>query len=145
MVDDDPEDIFLTRRAFMGIGWSGQFESVGSATEMYDRLGLSGHGASATARDGSAVIPDIIILDLNMPGINGFEALERIGKESGLAHLPVVVLSTSQADSDVQKAYSLGANSFISKPVSNEGMTRLAERFRDYWFELSRLPAVGTG
>lgn len=143
MVDDDHDDIFLTRRAFKGIDFSGKFESVTSAAELFERLGLSddknGSGASG---DGKLNLPDIVILDLNMPGQGGFDVLERLRDDQRLNQLPVVVLSTSQSEQDVKRAYALGANSFITKPSTNEGMKNMARRFRDYWFGLSVLPAL---
>lgn len=142
MVDDDPDDVFLTQRAFKGIEWKGKFQSVSSADELFELLGMN---------DSSSVVtpvidcPDIVILDLNMPLKNGFEVLQAVRTHEQYAQLPIVVLSTSAHDDDIKRAYQLGANSFITKPVTPGDMVSLAERFRDYWFGLSRLPALHNG
>lgn len=142
MVDDDPDDVFLTQRAFKGINWKGRFQSVGSAEEMFAYLGLGDEDIETPVQALTGSYPDIVILDLNMPRMDGFQVLQKIRSNAHFAHLPIVVLSTSDLEEDIDKAYRLGANSFITKPVTTAGMVRLAERFRDYWFELSRLPAL---
>lgn len=139
MVDDDRHDIFLTQRAFDQLDWQGQFESVAGGDELYAYLGFTkDDSAQQTAVSGT--LPDVLLLDLNMPRINGFEILNRIRKSERFAHLPVIILSTSESPEDIQKAYRLGANSFITKPSSPDAMTRLAKTFKNYWFELTLLP-----
>lgn len=139
MVDDDRDDIFLTQRAFKAIDWQGRFQAVESAEELYAHLGMDDEEANGTSREN---YPDIVILDLNMPGTNGFDVLRAVRSNPKLAALPIVVMTTSELPADIQKAYSLGANSFISKPTSAHDMSMLAERFRDYWFELTCLPGL---
>lgn len=84
--------------------------------------------------------PSLILLDLNLPGRSGHEILEDLKGDRALRGIPVVVLSTSEADRDVAKAYSLGANSFMSKPMDVEDFTRAIHAVQDYWFRVVCLP-----
>ncbi|MFD1733571.1 response regulator [Deinococcus malanensis] len=104
------------------------------------------------ARDGREVVdqldelkdggrlPDLVLLDLNMPRMNGFEVLTAIRRDPALAHLPVVVFTTSTAPEDVKRAYALNANSYVSKPVTLTGFMQLMERLGAYWFGTASLP-----
>ncbi|MBC7952575.1 MAG: response regulator, partial [Rhodospirillaceae bacterium] len=84
--------------------------------------------------------PDVILLDLNLPGRSGHEILEEMKADRSLRGIPVVVLSTSEAERDVLKSYQLGANSFISKPMDIEDFARAIHAVQDYWFRLAKLP-----
>lgn len=140
MVDDDQHDVYLTKRAFSRLDWNGQFNSVGGGHELFEYLGISGVD-SDNIKPSPNDLPDVVLLDLNMPCVDGFDVLRRLRANEHLAHLPVVVLTTSESPDDIHKAYLLGANSFICKPSSLGDLTHLATMFRDYWFELTRLPA----
>jgi CheY-like chemotaxis protein len=82
----------------------------------------------------------LILLDLNMPRKDGREALEEIRADDALSHIPVIVLTTSQADEDIAKTYKLGANSFISKPSSFDELVAITDALKQYWLGLVRLP-----
>lgn len=84
--------------------------------------------------------PSLILLDLNLPGRSGHEILQELKSDGALRSIPVVVLSTSEADRDVAKAYQMGANSFVSKPMEVEEFTQAIHGLQDYWFRLVRLP-----
>ena len=92
----------------------------------------------------SPPIPSIILLDLNMPGGGGLLALSRIKANEGLAHIPVIVLTTSDDETDIAKCYSAGANTYIKKPVQMENFVNAIQQLRDYWLDLAILPAEKT-
>lgn len=136
MVDDDSEDIYLTKRAFSAHDDLLDFRSVKSGSELFDYLNCRGDFEDNTDED----IPDVILLDINIPKENGFSLLERLKDEDNLSHLPVSMLTTSNSAKDVRKAYQLGASSYICKSTSAEGMKELAAIFCSYWFNFAKLP-----
>ena len=85
-------------------------------------------------------LPGVILLDLNMPRMNGYEALSELKADQALRRIPIIVLTTSNADEDVLRSYDLGVNSFITKPGSFEELTEVARRVIDYWLETVKLP-----
>ena len=85
--------------------------------------------------------PGLILLDLNMPRKDGREALKEIKSDPGLRQIPIVVLTTSQAEEDIFRSYDLGANSFISKPVTFNGLVEAIKDLGKYWFAVVELPA----
>lgn len=84
--------------------------------------------------------PSMIILDLNLPGISGFEFLEELKGDEDLKHIPVLVLSSSKSEEDIIKAYKKYANSYIRKPILIDDFIETAGKIRDYWFSLCKLP-----
>lgn len=84
--------------------------------------------------------PDLLLLDLNMPKLDGRQVLQQIRKDEGLRSLPVVVLTTSKQEEDIIRSYELGCNSFITKPVGVEAFMRTVRELGSYWFELVTLP-----
>ena len=86
--------------------------------------------------------PGLILLDLNMPRKDGREALREIKGNPTLRHIPIVVLTTSEADEDVHRTYDLGVNSFITKPVTFDGLVNVMRALGKYWFEIVELPAA---
>lgn len=136
MVDDDREDIYLTKRAFGQYDSDLDFRSVQSGSELFDYLLCRGEFVNNTADD----MPDVILLDINIPKENGFTLLQKLKQEEALRHLPVSMLTTSNSLQDIRKAYKLGANSFIRKTNTAQGMKKLAENFCAYWFNFAELP-----
>ena len=136
MVDDDREDIYLTKRAFIAYDSSIDFRSVQSGTELFDYLNCQGH----FERNTSADKPDVILLDINIPSENGFTLLHKLKQEEQHSHVPVTMLTTSNSTNDINKAYKLGASSFICKSASADGMKNMAEKFCGYWFNFAELP-----
>ncbi|WP_416897334.1 MAG: response regulator [Minwuia sp.] len=136
MVDDDPDDIFLTRRAFQEGRLIKDFHAVGNGREMLDYL----HNRGAYSDSGANPRPHIILLDINMPMMNGFEALDQVRRDPDLADIPIVMLTTSRDQVDVSRCYAMGANSFISKPMTPSAMRDLVRTIEDYWFDIAEIP-----
>lgn len=86
-------------------------------------------------------MPDLILLDLNMPGIDGRQVLERIKGDNALRSIPVVILTTSADSKDIEQCYKIGASTYIQKPVSFEGLTEAIRTMKDYWFSVALLPS----
>ena len=89
---------------------------------------------------GAAPRPNIILLDLNLPGTDGKSVLHTIKGDRKLQKIPVIVLTTSNAEQDIERCYAAGANSYVQKPVDFEGFIRAVARLSDYWLEVSTLP-----
>ena len=87
-------------------------------------------------------LPCIILLDVNMPQLNGFEIIKMLRKEPKYAHIPVIMFTTSDAEEDVKRAYDSGANSYICKSVNVEEMKKITMRVCDFWLSLAKLPKV---
>lgn len=111
MADDDEEDCFLAKEAFSETGAKASFSCVEDGVELIDYL-------SERTRSNLAGLPNLILLDLNMPRKDGRQALLEIKAEPALRHIPIVILTTSQEERDVSFTMNAGAHSFITKPVS---------------------------
>lgn len=135
IVDDDQEDIYLTKRAFKAYRKEIGLISVNSGTDMFDYL--SGEG-DYNGQD--TQLPSIILLDINMPQLNGFEVVSMLRKNPKYAHIPVIMLTTSDADQDVKRAYDSGANSYICKSVNADEMKIITARLCEFWLDLAKLP-----
>jgi len=138
MADDDPDDREFVREAFEQSGFAGEFRFVEDGVELIDYLSQSckAEGPAATPP------PDLILLDLNMPRLDGSEALAMIKSDPRLRRIPVVVFSTSSSQEDIEKSYDLGVNSFVTKPASFQELVGIAEGLRRYWMEIVSLPGA---
>lgn len=136
MADDDPEDLMLAEEALEEARLANDFRSVGDGEELMAYLQRTGEYSDPD----DAPRPGLILLDLNMPRKNGFEALEEIKSDPELRQIPIVVLTTSKAEEDVYRSYDLGVNSFISKPVSFDGLVDAMKAIGKYWIEIVRRP-----
>lgn len=136
MADDDPADVRLTQKALEECHLKNDFRHVRDGQELLDYLKRRGKYAEPD----SAPRPGLILLDLNMPGMDGRTALTHIKADSDLRRIPVVILTTSKADEDVLRSYDLGANSFVSKPVTFDGLVDVVRTLDTYWFQLVALP-----
>ncbi len=137
LADDDEEDRELTREAMAEARLNNELRCVADGVELMDylqRRGEYGEGGRDATR------PGIILLDLNMPRMDGREALAAIKNDPALRHIPVVVLTTSKAEKDIVRTYELGVNSFITKPVTFDGLVEVVRGFSRYWFEIVELP-----
>lgn len=134
LVEDDPGDAGLVRIAMRRSRHSCRLHHVADGGEAMAFLRRHGPHDQAPR-------PDLILLDLNLPGRNGHEILEEIRADSVLRAIPVVILSTSGAERDVKKAYSLGASSYVSKPMDVEAFTAAIHSIEDFWFGTAQLPA----
>ncbi len=135
MADDDPDDREFTRQALIASRVANEIHFVEDGRQLLDYL----RGRGPYTAPGSAPRPGIILLDLNMPRMDGREALKEIKADPGLRQIPVVVLTTSRAEEDILRSYDLGANSFITKPVTFEGLVDVMGELGRYWFQLVEL------
>ena len=137
LADDDEDDRRLTRDALAESRLANDLRCVEDGQQLLDYLrreGAFGNGADAPR-------PGLILLDLNMPKLDGREALQAIKADPRLRSIPVVVLTTSKSEEDVFRTYDLGVNSFITKPVSFEGLVEVVRILGHYWFVIVELPA----
>ncbi|MBU0735230.1 MAG: response regulator [Pseudomonadota bacterium] len=136
LVEDDEDDIAITERAFKRARVSNPLYIVRDGEEALEFLK---HTGRYTDPD-KAPRPGIILLDLNMPGLDGREVLERIKKDPKLHYIPVVVLTTSSEEADVLGCYVKGANTYITKPVDFEGFMHAVITIGEYWLSIARIP-----
>jgi CheY-like chemotaxis protein len=141
MADDDADDRELTRDALSESRLINDLHFVEDGVQLLDYL----HRRGVYARPGSAPRPGVILLDLNMPRKDGREALREIKSDPDLRTIPVVVLTTSKADQDIAESYDLGANSYITKPVTFEGLLEVVRGLGKYWFDIVELPPAPQG
>jgi CheY-like chemotaxis protein len=135
--DDDEDDQMLTRQALEQAHVSNSLRFVADGVELLDYLYQRGKYGGEM---GKAPRPGLILLDLNMPKMDGREALNIIKGDKSLRDIPVVVLSTSHLDADIVRSYDLGVNSFITKPVSFSGLVEAMNVLGRYWLEIVELP-----
>jgi len=138
LADDDPEDIFLIQNAFNENLFEGEIRFVNNGEELLDYLNTRGRYNDTTLYPK----PDLILLDLNMPRMDGREALAEIKRDVKLRSLPIVIFTTSNNEEDVIRSYELGANSYITKPMTFEGLIKITDALGKYWFQVSRLPLL---
>lgn len=136
MADDDADDRLLAERALREYRLNNDIRFVEDGEELMDYLYRRGKYSAP----GSAPVPGLILLDLNMPRKDGREALAEIKRDPVLHSIPVVVLTTSKAEEDIVRAYDLGVNSYITKPVSFQGLVDVMKTLSIYWFEIVKLP-----
>jgi len=136
LVEDSPEDYEATVRAFKRSGLKNPIFRCEDGDGALDFLYQRGQYTDAE----QAPRPGVILLDLNLPGTDGREVLTEIKRDENLRHIPVIVLTTSNDDRDVEACYQAGANSYIQKPVDMDGFLRAIERLKGYWFEVVVLP-----
>ncbi len=133
MIDDDEEDFTLIREALESRGMKVDLYWAQDGVEAMNFLFRQGEYANAPA-------PNLILLDLNMPGKNGFEVLRDIKAHSDLRRIPVVILTSSADEKSVSRGYNIGANSFMLKPLSFDEMANAMQSLCEYWFALVHLP-----
>jgi len=136
MADDDADDRLLAKDALAECQVPNALHFVENGEDLLDYLRHQGKYASLV----DTPRPGLILLDLNMPRKDGREALQEIKADPDLRTIPVVVLTTSKADTDISRLYGLGANSFITKPVSYEALIKVMNDLVHYWFQLVELP-----
>lgn len=135
MADDDADDRLLAQDAIAEARVNGELRFVENGEELLDYLYRRSRYATS-----DATRPGLILLDLNMPKKDGREALREMKNNPDLRRIPVVVLTTSKAESDIGQIYDLGANSFISKPVSFDSLVNVMKTLGHYWLETVELP-----
>jgi CheY-like chemotaxis protein len=133
LVEDDPGDVLMTREAF-------------EDNKVANRLAVVSDGVSALAflrKEGEhadARTPDLVLLDLNLPRMDGREVLEAMKNDDALRSIPVVVLTTSEAEEDVVRSYSLHANAYVTKPVDFDRFIEVVRQIDEFFVEVVRLP-----
>lgn len=137
--DDDEDDRMLTQQALEDAHISNDLRFVEDGEQLLDYLHQRGEYAGET---GAAPRPGLILLDLNMPKMDGREALQVIKGDPTLVDIPIVILTTSGLDADVIRSYRLGVNSFITKPVTFSGLVEAMNVLGRYWLEIVELPPV---
>ena len=141
LAEDDDDDFMLTTQALKDNRLINRVYRVKDGIELMEYLNRKGDYADPE----SSPSPSLILLDLNMPRMDGREALRAIKGNAALRKYPVVVLTTSRAQEDIVRAYDLGVNSFISKPVSFHGLVDAVKVLGRYWFEVVDLPEERNG
>lgn len=138
LADDDPDDRILTIRALKQHRLANSIHTVEDGEQLLQYLRREGPYSDPD----KSPRPGLILLDLNMPRKDGREALQEIKSDPALRPIPVVVLTTSEAELDILRSYDLGVNAFVTKPVTFDDLARAIRVITDFWFELVRLPAV---
>jgi len=141
LADDDEDDRLMTRDALREARLHNDLHTVVDGVELLEYLRNEG----AYKNPETAPWPGLVLLDLNMPRMDGREALQEIKRDPALRALPVVVLTTSKAEEDIVRTYELGVNSFISKPVTFMGLVEVMKAFSRYWLEIVDLPPHRNG
>lgn len=136
MADDDEDDRLMARDALNEGRVPNELRFVNDGEELLQYLRREGPYADPA----DSPRPGLVLLDLNMPKVDGREALAAIKADPGLRSIPVVVLTTSKAEEDVLRTYDLGVNSFITKPVTYLGLVEVMKVFTDYWLNIVDLP-----
>jgi CheY-like chemotaxis protein len=136
LAEDDPDDRMLVQDAVTEGRLVNEVRCVEDGEELMDYLHQRGKHAGAPR-------PGLILLDLNMPKKDGREALKEIKADPSLRQIPVVVLTTSKAEEDIFRSYDLGANSFVTKPVTFRSLVELMVSLGHYWLEIVELPEGG--
>ena len=143
IAEDNENDILMLRRAFTQLGINAPIHVVSDGEQAIAYL----QGADTYSNRAEYPLPDLLLLDLKMPRRNGFEVLQWVRANSSLAPLRIVVLTTSAHTADINRAYQLGANSFLVKPLQLEDFGHTLRAIYDYWIlnkvpEISRPPPV---
>jgi len=137
LVEDSPGDIRLTREALMTLNVENRLNVVSDGEQAIEFLRRRGRHADAP-------IPKLILLDLNLPRMSGREVLAEVKSDASLRLIPIVVLTTSDAEGDVQECYRLHANSYVTKPVDSSTFFQVISEISNYWFKLVKLPCADT-
>lgn len=136
LADDDEDDQLLTREALQESLVQSELSIVSDGAELLAFLKREGEFTSKA----NEPLPDLILLDLNMPRMDGRQALAAIKADADLRRIPVVILTTSKAEEDMFKSYDLGAASYLSKPVTFDGLVELMRSMGRYWAEFVEFP-----
>ncbi|WNG14328.1 response regulator [Cystobacter fuscus] len=136
MADDDPDDRDFARSAMQESRLANELRFVEDGEELINYLRRLGRYANPK----DSPRPGLILLDLNMPRKDGREALREIKSDPVLKNIPIVVLTTSKAEEDILRSYNLGANCFITKPVTFDGLVEVVKVLNRHWLQIVELP-----
>jgi two-component system response regulator len=138
LVEDNPADVKITQRALKESGLAVELIVVRDGQEAVDYLLRQGaHQGTSHWR-----VPDLILLDVNLPRMTGREVLERLRGTPSLRTVPVVVLTTSRCEEDVQQMYAAGANTYIEKPQDFQRFIQILQTIHRYWLDVAVLPPI---
>ena len=133
LVEDNPGDVFLTKKAFKTAKLTNHLIVAEDGEKAMEILRKSGEFANAPT-------PDLILLDLNLPGKDGREVLEEIKSDQNLRRIPVIILTSSDAERDILESYNMHANSYVIKPIDFNKFTEVVKSIEDFWFTAVILP-----
>jgi CheY-like chemotaxis protein len=133
LVEDDPGDVLMTREAFEDNKVANTLHVVSDGAEALEFLRKEGVHAGAPT-------PDLVLLDLNLPRVDGREVLAAVKADDELRHIPVVVLTTSEAEEDVLRSYALHANAYVTKPVDFDRFIEVVRKIDEFFVSVVRLP-----
>jgi CheY-like chemotaxis protein len=134
LVEDNPADLRLLESLFQDHAGHHRIKTATDGEKAIDYL---------TANSNNRLTrPDLVVLDLNLPRMDGKQVLRKIRSENALHSIPVVILTTSSHETDINECYALGANSYLTKPDDLPGMLALFQAFRSFWLQEARLPIV---
>jgi len=136
MVEDSDDDFYAAQRTFQKARLNNPIRRCATGDEAVDYLFHRGAFTDAAL----APLPGIILLDLNLPGLDGREVLRQIKADPKMRKIPVIVLTTSNSETDIEQSYADGANSYVQKPVDIQGFVQAITRLKDFWFEIAVLP-----
>lgn len=136
LIEDNPDDYEATQRSFKKANFINPLHWCANGQDGMDFLKRRGKYAGQQ----DLMRPALVLLDLNMPGMDGRTILEYIKQDKELRTIPVVILTTSTDSRDIERCYELGASTYIQKPVDFDGLVQAAARMRDYWFGVALLP-----
>ncbi|GAB3957433.1 response regulator [Spirosoma harenae] len=128
IIDDDEDDQYLLKTAFERDSAFYNLRFASDGTDVLESI------------NSTEFLPDLVLLDLNMPRISGFEVLTHLKSSPLYRHVPVLILTTSDNEEDINRAYELGANTFLIKPMQHQELVDLAEQIRLYWFRFAKIP-----
>jgi len=134
LVEDDPADQKLIKTSLKSQRVANELHITSSGEEAMEFL------YRQEEHSGVSPLPDLILLDLNMPGMGGKEFLKRIKDDNLLRQIPVVILTTSDSERDIIESYKLQASGYVSKPVTLDGFKQVMEKIEEYWFVLCKRP-----
>lgn len=137
MVEDNEGDVLLARESFKRLAYPVQLHHVENGEECLAFLRKEGKYSAAP-------IPDLILLDLNMPIMSGREVLAEVVRDPQLCHLPVVILTTSANEQDITQMYALRCSTYVVKPLDFQEFQRIIQVIADYWFTVAALPGTGS-
>ena len=135
LVEDNPGDARLVQEAFKSAAVTVTVQVVADGDVAIGHL-------TDALEDESTPYPDLVLLDLNLPRVDGFDVLDEIRTHADLAGLPIIVLTSSQAQEDVTKSYELAANAYLTKPTGPDAFDELVEALEEFWFESAQLPPI---
>ncbi|QLG28210.1 response regulator [Halorarum halophilum] len=133
LVEDNPGDVRLTKEAFTGARINNTMHVVTDGEAALDFLHQRGEHESAPR-------PKLVLLDLNLPKVDGLEVLEAVKDDPDLTSIPVIILTSSEAEEDIVRSYELHTNAYLTKPINPDEFMELVRSFEQFWFTLVRLP-----